>query len=538
VLDARRQRLLWLLWTVGLLLGFAGFCARRLGNWPPVSGDDVWVLSASHNWASDGVFGSDLYRGFFHADQHYYIALPVYHALQALTFVVFGTGVAQGRAVTLASGCVVLAALSWLAWRRGGLAVALAATGLLAFWRVNLINPGIGLPFLTAARTGRYDMTAVACVWLTLVLLERQLRRPSELVAVGVGVAAGLATLTQFFGVFVAPLAAVLLLWQGGWAALRTRAAGLMALAWLATLLPYALYVGLHWSDFVGQAALKAGRTDFASPRFYLMNLRHESRRYEILWAHAPGGLDGAHALGPWLLLLALGPALAYCGAQAWRGDVGCRFAVASVLVFEAALALCESTKAPLYSIVLWPSVCLLVALAAVGGAQWAWRRWTSWPRPLLALAVFGLALSVCAEGGRAYHAQYVASGNAASYDAVGARIAATVGPDASLVGPDRWWWATRPLPYLSWTVIWQRWAHGDDTTSAGPPSVADDIAWSGADYLVMDNHARGDEGLYPPALRAQLDGFMARCTTPVAEWADPTYGAITIVQVVPCAGP
>jgi hypothetical protein len=311
-----------------------------------------------------------------------------------------------------------------------------------------------------------------------------------------------------------------------------------MALAWLATLLPYAVYVGLHWSDFVGQASLKAGRTDFASPRFYLTNLRHESRRYEILWAHAPGGLDGAQALGPWLLLLALGPALAYCGVRAWRGDVGCRFAMASVLVFEAALALCESTKAPLYSIVLWPSVCLLVALAAAGGVEWAWRRWAGWRRAAPALVALGLALLVLAEGGRAYQAQYAASGHAASYDTVGARIAATVGPEASIVGPDRWWWATRPLPYLSWTVIWQRWAHGDDAPHGGPPAVANDIAWSGADYLVMDNHARGDEGLYLPALRAQLDDFMARCTTSFADWTDPTYGPITIVRVVPCAGP
>jgi hypothetical protein len=494
------------------------------------------VLSASHQWATTGVFGSELYRGFYHADRHYFIALPVYHALQALTFVVFGTGVAQGRAVTLASACVVLAALSWLAWRRGGLAVAVTATGLLACWRVNLINPGIGLPFLTVARTGRYDMTAVACVWLTLVLLERQLRRPSALVAVGVGVAAGLATLTQFFGAFVVPLVVVLLLWQGGWAALRTRAAVQMALAWLATSLPYAVYVGLHWSDFVGQAALKAGRTDFTSPRFYLTNLRHESRRYEILWAHAPGGLDGEHALGPWLLLLALGPALAYCGVRAWRGDVGCRIAVASVLLFEAALALCESTKAPLYSIVLWPSVCLLVALAAVGGVEWTWRCWTGWQRLAPALVALGLALVVLMEGGRAYHAQNAASGDVSAYNAVGARIAAIVGPDASIIGPDRWWWATRPLPYLSWTVIWQRWAHGADTPR-GSAAVADDIAWSGADYLVLDNHARGDEGLYPRALRAQLDDFMARCAAPVADWSDPTYGPITIVRVVPCAG-
>src|SRR4051794_37531085 len=64
---------------VALALALAIFLVSvlpNLGSHPSVTDDEVWVLSASYKLATQGVFGSDLFRGFYHADQHYYFNMP------------------------------------------------------------------------------------------------------------------------------------------------------------------------------------------------------------------------------------------------------------------------------------------------------------------------------------------------------------------------------------------------------------------------------------------------------------------------------
>lgn len=97
----RKRIVIWAAWTLGLTLLFVKVAAIDLANFRPVSSDDVWIMSASYKLATEGVFGSDIYAGFFNADQHYFIALPVHHVRQAIVFRLAGAGVAQARWVSL-----------------------------------------------------------------------------------------------------------------------------------------------------------------------------------------------------------------------------------------------------------------------------------------------------------------------------------------------------------------------------------------------------------------------------------------------------
>ena len=62
-----------------------------------------------------------------------------------------------------------------------------------------------------------------------------------------------------------------------------------------------------------------------------------------------------------WLLCVGLAPAVL---GLAWRGCPGDRLLLASLATFAAALALLDQTKAPLYSVLLLPSICLVLAAA------------------------------------------------------------------------------------------------------------------------------------------------------------------------------
>src|SRR5688500_551526 len=51
----------------------------NLANHPVITDDEMWVFSASYKLATEGVFGSDMFTGFFNADQRYYFNMPGQH---------------------------------------------------------------------------------------------------------------------------------------------------------------------------------------------------------------------------------------------------------------------------------------------------------------------------------------------------------------------------------------------------------------------------------------------------------------------------
>lgn len=306
-----RRDLTVLLWLLVLTAFFIGATVPHLANYRPVSSDEVWILSVSSKLATEGVFGSDLYAGLFNADRHYFIALPGQHFLQAAMFKILGVGIAQARLVSVLAGIALLWVVGGLAWRWYGVTAALLTGILLVFWRSQLIALGGGIPLLTVARSGRYDLTTVVWMWLAVFFLYALLRQPTWLRALTVGVCAGAATLTQFFGVFVVPLVTVVWIWQRRKRTLTDSHTYWMLAGFFLITGPYVLYVVAHWEDAVGQLAYtKPGRVAFSDLSFWLDNLRREVHRYAFAWQEQGNG--------KWLLL-GVGPALLYLGYRLLR---------------------------------------------------------------------------------------------------------------------------------------------------------------------------------------------------------------------------
>src|ERR1700716_1180258 len=90
-----RAHTAWVLWMLALTTVFGRIAVYNLGNYRPVSNDEMELMAVAYKLATQGVLGSDLYAGFFGADQHFMITLPLEHVLNAASFKAFGPGVAQ-----------------------------------------------------------------------------------------------------------------------------------------------------------------------------------------------------------------------------------------------------------------------------------------------------------------------------------------------------------------------------------------------------------------------------------------------------------
>jgi hypothetical protein len=513
------RRVIWIGCTLALSFSFGSLAAYNLENYRPITNDEVELIAVGYKLATQGVLGSDLYAGFFGADRHFFITLPVQHFLQAVSFSVFGAGIAQARAVSVVAGITVVWSVGWLAYRWYGLVAAIVCELLLIAWPMNLIAAANGLSLMGVSRAARYDVLAVAACWLTVVLLDITLRHPRRPGAFLLGALCGIASLTQFMGTFVLPL--VLLMWL--WArAPRGKLWWIVAGAALA-ILPWVAFVALHFDDFAGQLTVYAGRGEFLRAGFYAENIAHEASRYE-------------HTLHPktlstWLLILGLWPAIAYV---AWRSHrfqkIGDRVVWSSIVLFAGLLLVFDHGKSSVYAIALLPSICLAVSRLITGVVSSAWRM-----QPLLALAPAVasamLLVLVLREGQSAYELTREQARAVTSYASVGAEIAHTLPPGSRVLGPERWWWAVHDHPYLSLRGVWWQWLAGRD------PVYVDGTPWTEADHIVVNDNVRDDVLLFPNAVQQRFWTFVSDCTARVAELDGPTYFGIQIYRVTRASG-
>jgi hypothetical protein len=503
----RRDTVLWFLVTTVLSAVFVVIAARNLENFRPVSGDDAWIMSGSYKLATQGVFGSDLYAGLFRSEEHYFFNLPVLHYLQAASFRVFGAGVAQARLPSLISATVVIWIVSWLAFRWYGLLAATLTITLLIAWRSNLLALYPGLPLLSVARSGRQDTVAIAWMWVCILLLDRLVRQPGRVAAVLTGASAAIATLTQFFGIFVMPVVAIACA-----RFLKPATRSVPTLLWIGlgvavVALPYAVDVARHPNEWIGQmfTIRSPSRVQLDSPSFYVANLIAEPSRYTHLTEWPALSMFGPQAfdrpLSTALLVVGIWPALACLAVRlVSRGGEGDWILGLTILVFALSLALVDSTKAPLYLIVLWPSLCLVMGSFLAAVARWATNR----DLPLFRLTALALVVTfsgvVVLEGRRAYRVDSIESRDASRYLDVGAKIRAHLPERTVVLGPNRWWWALHDYEYLSLNNIFRQWQLAAESSSAAP-HFADWIGATQARYILTSNDTRADLLRFPEPL-------------------------------------
>ncbi|HEY3230293.1 MAG TPA: hypothetical protein VGJ87_13810, partial [Roseiflexaceae bacterium] len=450
----------------------------------------------------------DLYAGFYGADQHFFITLPLQHGLQAISFHLFGPGVLQARGVSVVAGMSIVWLVGLLAYRWYGLAPAVVCELLLVAWPSNLTAASNGLPLLGVARTARYDVLAVATGWIAIALLDATVHKPRAIRGVVLGACCGIAALSQFMGLFVLPL--VFVNWLAARAPLRALVpvvcgCGVIVLPWLA-------YGAWYARDVAGQLSVYAGRGDFLRPEFYVDNITQEAGRY----AHLLTRMD----LSTLLLTIAIWPAVVYVIWRSLRsGSSGDHIVWSSLLVFAGLLLLLDHGKSSIYAIVLLPSICLCLARFSTSVLASAWPR--LWLRLPACLVGIWIMIAVSLDGIGAYQITLMQAKQVSPYAEVGQQIERALAPRARVLGPERWWWATHTHPYLSLRSVWWQWG------LASGPSLSD------VDNIIVNDNVRADILLFPESVQQRFWTFIRMCTTRAAALDDPTYFGIDIYRVL-----
>ena len=342
------------------------FTLPNLGNFPPPSDDEIWIMSASYKLATHGVFGTDMFRGFWDADRYYLFNMPAHHWVLAGVFKLFGTGIFIGRAVSVVYGLATLFLTYVLARRIAGVGVAMLSLVLLLFLRMN-IGIDTGLPLKELSRSMRYDLAPMPFVLTGAILL---LRPTTWRVAAAAGALFGVATLLQFYGAFMLPVAGVyLLLESGAWRA-RVTSVVVLAAAFVVVMLPYGVFALSHYQDFKGQTSTLYRRADLNDPSLYWDSLKREYKRYHLKTDSFQSAVTSQPSEKA-VLFFAFPASLAYVGWRTYRSRRrGDRLLFLCLLGLPLQLTFIEFEKVSFYAILVFPFLCVGIALTALDVLQ------------------------------------------------------------------------------------------------------------------------------------------------------------------------
>lgn len=532
-ISSDRKFWLWLLGTTALSIFLLAQVVPSLDYYSILSEDEGQILSDARTLSAHGRLGSDLYQGAWNTSNNLFISPPIQRILIATAFRIAGESITSARAVTVISALVVLWSISIFAKRQYGWAAALAAAFLLVTWRSYLGGDSLGLPLLTAARSARYDLTCVAFIWLSILTLSVYLTSPSALKGILIGLSAGLAALTQFFGVFAVVLIVLVLAVSQGKAMLRVRSNAWIAVGLSVILVPYALSVLLDWPNFVTQTfVMKQARTAFLDPLFYFQNILTEWWRFHPFLLRAFLGDSGrlAQVTALAALLALLGGCLNLVARWRTKPAPGERILPLSLVVFAAGLLLFDSTKSPIYSILLYPSLCLVLAVLAQD--IWFGLRGRSMKLAGAVASLLIVAL-LLAQSLDAIRQDRVSAAAASRYNETASQILAQLPQEARVLTSARLAWGLRALSpdttiYLA--LQWQL-AHRSNQTPALLPGLLE----RKTQYLVLDDAAFVD-AVSDAQLDAQLRTIMIYCAERQYHRRGTSYGTIHIYRLTPNA--
>ena len=368
---------------------------------PIVEIAQVSIAAPAAKLLSEGVYGNDLYRGFYRTEEVNFEYMPLYSLLLAGSFRLLGLGLVQARLVSILAGMAVLLLTYALGRKLADEWTGLLAAAALVLLPISIPQHGQGslypsaFPLIDLARVIRFDVLVPVFTLAALLVLVRPGRRITPSVAFLSGMLAGFATLTHLYGAFMLPVLFVLLLYREGWQSLRKPGPYMLVAGWVLALLPWIIYAGTNWLDYRGQMLRHSGRFDLFDPYFYLGNLLGEPWRYlRIFGAFRQPILFPRPAF--WLVLagLVIGSVLA-AGRLRRHKDFRllALFLPLPMLALEMGLLL--NFKRYAYLAPLLPHAALLFAF----GWQELWR-WTRDKAPIYRWLIAGIFAAALLEGG------------------------------------------------------------------------------------------------------------------------------------------
>ncbi len=491
---------------------------RHLDTVPQVYEDEPWQASTAYKLLTSGVFGSDLFAGFYNMDQRYYGFMPLHPLLLAGFFRVLGPGLVQARLETVTLSLLTLLLTYTLGARLfGGWVGALAVVLLvLVRWTGLTYIQLTGIPLVDFARIARYDpmVPVLGLASLHVFLSARAPLGPihDRWFHALAGFLAGLAGLAHLYGLFWLPVLIVLAIWDG-----RPKSAGWLVLGAALPWLPYVAYVLADVPDWRGQTLIYSTRFELFNPRWYLDNVVQEYHRYGP--GLGPPGPAWLLRVGFWVSLVALPLSLFLLARRAIvHADPAARAIVVPAILLPVLFALSIKLKLVNYALVEQP----LFALAIAWGTRALWLFRRSWARPLIAI----LAVAVVLEGAVQFVRLEQAAQTTTPYQTFIAQVRQYVPPGARVIGLHTYWFGLQDFDYRSFLVP-LNWADEGLPLDEGLARVAPDV-------VLVD--ARMREYFNSP----EVAGDRARFTlwldqhggTMIGRVDDPTYGLMEVYRV------
>jgi len=517
--------------TLAGVIAYLALSLDHLTVFPPVGEDEPWIAAAPYKLATQGVYGSDLFAGYYGVDEHNYQHMPLYPLLQAGVFKVFGVGVLQMRLLPVAFGLSLLLVVLLVGRQSGDVRVGALAIVLMLGLRVAAGDDGTGILLLDRARINRYDIAVPVFGLLALWAFNRATLETSGPWYLATGVLTGMSSLSHLFGAFWLLLFLGLLLHRYAAGLSTARAALLVASGFVSTWLPWAAYVVSGWSDFVGQMRFVLPRLDVFNPSFYVSNVLHGGGPISLDWAMQTVRELPLGRPGTWTMLL--GVPLAFV-VTAWRARGGRHpaawtLALASLAQLVMFVTLLK-VKTNNYMIGIWPLGALLLAWLGV----WLWDRRNRAVRILLLIL---LSLVLFEGGARVAHARTVAR-LAIPYDWFASEIARCIPAGSLVLGLQHYWLGLRQYPYRTWLMPAN---YANPLYYHAPLPLDEALERINPDVILIDRYmATFFESASNPdhPFHHVSTGFTAfvsrRRAEPICVILNRTYGAMTIYRVPP----
>lgn len=454
------------------LLLFWGIAVFNLDRFPMIHEDEPWILSPGFKLFTQGVYGSDLFTGFYHIERIYLEFMPLMSWAQGALSRVYGIGMLQVRFFPVAVGLLTLALTYRLGRELFSVRVGIAGLCLVLFWQWTPAGEvwfASGIPLADLTRIARYDILVaplgLCALWCVIRARggERGAGPHQNAYDLLAGLCSGLAALAHLYGLFwVAALLVVYGLEGMRGRSLRATAARAGTFL-LGVALPASIWltvIALNWHDYLGQNYQYRGRFDLLSPRFYLENLSGEARRYHL----GVREIATYTRAGFWLLVLGLPGSWLLLFRHARLGvERNAMYLLAPAVVLAGLFALLLSNKQYNYVATLVPLYALIVG--------WAVTRLLAEPRGWVRLATGAAVVVVCVQGILGLAQVQAVASQAEAPESTFARLRAIIPESARVLGTPRYWLARPEQDYRSYVLLPQL---SDPRITAEPVSVSE----------------------------------------------------------------
>lgn len=504
-----------------LLLAYWLISLSNITSVPRVYEDEPWQASTGLKIAEQGIFGSDMFSGFYNMQDRYYGYVPLHPILLSIIFRFAGDGLFQSRFEPIALGLLLLALTFSLARRVfKDDRIGLLSIIFLLLVRTSGLTPSqtSGILLIDFARIARYDMLAAVFGLASLHAYQWAYQRSTRRSYMLAGFLAACATLSHLYGVFWLIALFTLTVWDQSRTISRRSTIGSMLIGFSVPLIPYAIYILGDVADWRGQTLGYADRFELLNVNWYVQNFLHEPQRY------APGlgsiGFNWLLRPGFWSALIVIPCAV----AMLWRrslSDRTLRALVVPALGLPVLFALLIHLKLANYLLTIIPILGIVFAWGVV--SLWSWLRGRKWIAAQVVVSAV-LVASVFEGIARIVVLEETAM-SMTPYTAFIDRVRHFIPNGARVLGLHNYWFGLESFEYRSFALPFLLQQSNNLSIDQGLEQIEPDV-------VLIDPRMRETFAIDAQAAEQFQVWLTRHAGQVIGRVDDPTYGLMEVYQV------